>query len=148
MATYEQEINQHRSKPSYHKLKTMVKRQEDQKIRTRNFQARNERIETGVLVKTRERKHVSAERISGECCQWKAKGQCSKGYACRFSHDDSKRATVTQSCSPAPRPQTQNDGRSSSKRKSSRGTSPSGRKTQKACRHYFQGNCTNPSCDC
>ena len=44
-----EEINQDRSKPSYQKLNTMVKRRMDQMIRTRNFQARNERIETGVL---------------------------------------------------------------------------------------------------
>ena len=48
LAMYEQEINQDPSKPSYQKLKTMVKRHRHQKIRTRNFQARNERIETGV----------------------------------------------------------------------------------------------------
>ena len=52
LVTYEQAINQERSKPSYQKLKTMVKRQKDQKIRIRNFRARNERIEAGVLVKT------------------------------------------------------------------------------------------------
>ena len=45
LAMYEQEINQNPSKPSYQKLKTMVKRQTDQKIRTSNFQARNERLE-------------------------------------------------------------------------------------------------------
>ena len=37
------------------------------------FKVRNERIETGVLVKTQQGKNVSAERKSGECCQWKAK---------------------------------------------------------------------------
>ena len=61
LAMYEQAINQDRSNPSYQKLKTMVKKRIDQKIRTRNFQARNERIETGVLVKTQQGKNVSAE---------------------------------------------------------------------------------------
>ena len=42
LAMYEQETNQDRSKPSNQKLKTMVKRHTGQKIRTRNFQARNE----------------------------------------------------------------------------------------------------------
>ena len=42
LAFYEQEIHQDRTKPSYQKLKTMEKRQKDQKIRIRNFQARNE----------------------------------------------------------------------------------------------------------
>ena len=38
----------------------------DQMIKTRNFQARNERIETGVLVKTQEREecqHCKENRI-------------------------------------------------------------------------------------
>ena len=47
----EQEFNQDRSMHSYQKMKTMVKRHIEQKIRTRIFQARNERIETGVLVR-------------------------------------------------------------------------------------------------
>ena len=36
----------------YQKLKTMVKKCLDQKIRARNFETRNERIKTGALVKT------------------------------------------------------------------------------------------------
>ena len=32
-----------------------------------------------------------AERGSGECWQWQAKGQCSKGNSCSFRHDGSKR---------------------------------------------------------
>ena len=56
----------------------------------------NERTETGVLV-TQKGKNVSAERKSGECYQWIAKGQCSKG---------DKRGKKTQSSSLA-RPQTQ-----------------------------------------
>ena len=41
---------------SYQKLKTMVKRCTDEKIRTRNFRARNERLESVVLVKTQKKK--------------------------------------------------------------------------------------------
>ena len=51
LAQYGQEIEQHISQPNYQKLKTMVKRWVAQKIRARNFEARNERIEKGVLVK-------------------------------------------------------------------------------------------------
>ena len=36
----------------YQKPKTMVKRHVDQKIRTRKFDASDERVETGVLVKS------------------------------------------------------------------------------------------------
>ena len=41
------EIHQKISMHNYPKFKTMVKRSTDQKLRLRNFDARNERIETG-----------------------------------------------------------------------------------------------------
>ena len=41
------------SRPDYQKLKTMVKRSIDPKLRLRNFDARNERIETGAVVANR-----------------------------------------------------------------------------------------------
>ena len=114
---------------------------------TRNLKVRNERIETGVWVKTPKGKIVSVDMKSGECYQWKAKGQCSKGDARSLRHDDSKRGKKTQSSSLAPRPQTQNDGRSPLKGISPGGSSLSGRKNQKACRHDLKGNCTNPLYD-
>ena len=45
-----QELNRDKGTPSYQRLRTMVRQHIDQ-TRTRNFKARNERIETGVLVK-------------------------------------------------------------------------------------------------
>ena len=47
---YDMEIHQKISIPNYQKLKTMVKRSIDQKLRLRNFDVRNERIETGAVV--------------------------------------------------------------------------------------------------
>ena len=129
-AMYEQEINQNLSNPSYQKLKTMMKRQKDQKFRTRKFQARNERIKRGVLVKTRKGKNVSVEKEQGDCYQWKAKGQCTKGNARNFRHDENKGGQVTQPSSPAPRSQTHNVGKSSSKGKSPGGRSHSGQRYQ------------------
>ena len=41
LALNEQETEQHHSQPSHQKLKTMVKRCTDQKIRARNFEARD-----------------------------------------------------------------------------------------------------------
>ena len=49
---YGQEIDRNLALPSYQILKTMVRRRMDQMVGTRNFKARNERIETGVLVKS------------------------------------------------------------------------------------------------
>ena len=62
LALYEHEVEQHLSQPNCQKLKTMVKRCTDQTLRARNFEARNATIETGVLVKTRQGKHVSVEQ--------------------------------------------------------------------------------------
>ena len=50
---YDMEIHQKISKPDQQKLKTMVKRSTDQKLRLRNFDARNEKIETGAVVTSR-----------------------------------------------------------------------------------------------
>ena len=36
------------------------------------------------------------QRILGDCWQWKANGQCSKGDNCSFLHDINKRAKMTQ----------------------------------------------------
>ena len=47
---YDMEIHQKISMLDYKNLKTMVKRSTDQKFRLRNFDARNERIETGAVV--------------------------------------------------------------------------------------------------
>ena len=55
-------------------MKTMVKRNIDQKLRLRNFDARREKIETGAVVKSR-RGLSGVERGNGICNQWKAKGQ-------------------------------------------------------------------------
>ena len=61
-------------------------------------------------MKTRNRKNVSAEGEQGDCYQWKEERQGTKGHACSFRHDVSTRGKVTQSSSPAPRPQTQKRG--------------------------------------
>ena len=62
----------------YQKLKTLVKRRKDQKLRLRNFDARQGKIETGAVAKGR--KGLSGvERGRGFCYPWREKGQCSKG---------------------------------------------------------------------
>ena len=109
----------------------MVNGHTGQKIRTRKFQARNERIETAVLVK-RQKGKMSA-----------------KGDACSFRRDDSKRGKNTQSFSLSLSLQ---DRKHKLTKKPSNGKSPrcsslSGKGFRKPCRHYFKGNWTNPSCD-
>ena len=88
---YDMEIHQKISMPNYQKLKTMVKRSIDQKLRLRNFDARHGRIETGAVVKNR-KVMSGVERGKGICYQWKEKGQCSKGDQCIFQHESDDRA--------------------------------------------------------
>ena len=64
--------------PNYQKLKTMVKRNIDQKLRLRNFDARNEKIET----------HEDCVALKEE----KVRGQCSKGDQCSFRHESDDHA--------------------------------------------------------
>ena len=73
--------------PDCQKLQTVVKRSIDQKLRLRNFDVRYERVETGAVV-TNRRGQRGVERGHGECYQWKAKGQCSRGDKCSFRHDE------------------------------------------------------------
>ena len=115
-------------------------------IGTCNYKARNDRIEIGESVKSHKRRKVSVERIMGECCQWKATGQCSRRDCCSFSHG-SNRGQRAQSSSSAPKAQTQIDGRKPSKGFGPEGESPSGRKGLEACKHFLKGTCSNSSCN-
>ena len=69
LALYDQEIYRDEAMPSYQKFKAMIRRHIDQMIRTGNFKARNERIETDVFVKKGEKSALrgkSDNAISGE----------------------------------------------------------------------------------
>ena len=69
---YDMEIHQTISVPNYQKLKTMVKRSKDQKLRLRNFDARHGRIESGAVFKNR-KGVIGVEGGKGICYQWKEK---------------------------------------------------------------------------
>ena len=78
----------------------MVKRSRDQKLRSRNFDARNERVETGAVF--RNRGGLSGiERGPGVCYQWKARGQCLRGDSCSFGRDEFQRAQSTPKSAPS-----------------------------------------------
>ena len=90
---YDMEIHQKISRPYYQKLKTMVKRRKDQKLRLRNFDARNERIETGAVVKSRKGLLRGVEGGKGKMLPVeRKKGQCSQGDRCSFRHETQDRA--------------------------------------------------------
>ena len=60
----------------------------------KNFGSRNGNYETNAVVKNQETKQRE-QRTLGDCWQWKANGQCSKGDNCSFRHDINKRAKMT-----------------------------------------------------
>ena len=87
MALYDQEVARNNGIPNYQQLKNAVKLHADQMRRNRNFKARNDVVERGSVTKSQKGNKAYVERKVGECFQWKAHGQCSKGDSCGFSHD-------------------------------------------------------------
>ena len=80
---YEMEIHQKVLMRNYQKMKTMVKRSEDQKLRLRIFDASHGRIETGAVVKNR-KGLSSVEGGKGRCYQWKSKRPVFEGRPVQF----------------------------------------------------------------
>ena len=117
---YDLDIHQKKAGPDYHRLKTMVKRSIEQDIRNKNFGARNGNYEKNAVVKNQGIKQRE-QRSPGDCWQWKAHGQCSKGDTCSFRHEINKRAETTQP-NPSPRSSTRQNERSASRTRSPTGT--------------------------
>ena len=95
LSLYNVEIHQKKAGPDNHRLKTMVKRSTEQSPRMKNFEARNGNHETSAVVKNQGAK-LREQRSPGDCWQWIANGQCSKGDNCSFRHDIHKRGKWTQ----------------------------------------------------
>ena len=92
---YNMEIHQKNSGPDYHRLKTVVKRSIEHNLRNKNFEARNGNYERNAVVQNQVTKQ-GGQRTLGDCWQWKANGQCSKGDNCSFRPDVNNRAEMTQ----------------------------------------------------
>ena len=107
------EIHQKKGGPDYHRFKTIAKRSIEQNLRMKKFEARNGNFETSAVVKNQRAKQRE-QRSLGDCWQWKANGQCSKGDSCRFRHDVNKRAKSTQP-NPSPKSSTQQSVRNASR---------------------------------
>ena len=142
---YNLEIHQKKIGPDYHILKTMVKRSIEQDIRNNNFGARNGNYERNAVVKNQETKQ-RVQRILGDCWQWETNGQCVKRDNCSFRHDMNKRGKVTPS-NPSPNSFMQQNERKSSRTRSPRGKSPSGRTSRWPCTDYLKRTCTNSFCE-
>ena len=123
----------------------MVKRSIEQDLRKRNFGARTGNYERNAVVKNQGTKQ-RGQRILGDCWQWEANGQCSKGDNCSFRHDINKRAKMTQP-NPSPNSFMQQSERNASRTRSPRGKSPSGRMSRWPCKDSPKGTCTNSFCE-
>ena len=144
---YEMEIHQKISTPNYQRLKTMVKRRKDQKLRLRNFDARNERIETGAAVKSHRRLVVLKEE-KVFCYQWRDEAQCSKRDQCSFRHENNDRAKPTPKAEPPSEPQSSKTrGRSVSRKRNARGRSQSEKFNRPPCKYFLKLSCTKLPCD-
>ena len=135
-------IHQKISMRHYQKLKTMVKRSIDEKLRLRNFDARYGRIETGAVIKNRKGTR-GIEGGRGTCYQWKEKGQCSKGDQCSFRHESNDRAQKPEHTAATPSEPSMTRGRSVSK-KSIQGKNNHGALRRQTCRY----TCTRTPCEC
>ena len=144
---YDMEIHQKISMLKYQKLKTMVKRNIDQKLRLRNFDARHGRIESGAVVKSR-KGLIGVEGGKGTCYQWKENGQCSKGDQCIFRHESNDRAQKPEHTAATPSEPSFSPGRSVSRKRSIRGNSDHGATIlRQPCRYYLKGICTRTPCE-
>ena len=105
------------------------------------------RIESNLLVKN-QREQRRVQKGQGDCWQWQASGQCTKGDQCSFQHDRNKRAKPTTQPTPSPQSSTQIQGVKSPARSKSPGRkSPSGRISRQPCKDHLKGIYTNPSCE-
>ena len=111
----------------------------------KNFEARNGNYERNAVVKNQGTKQRE-QRSLGDCWQWTANGQCSKGDNCSFRHDMNKRAKMTQR-NPSPNSFMQQSEKNASRARSPRGKSPSGGMSRWPCKDYLKGTCTNSFCE-
>ena len=142
---YDLEVHQKKAEPDYRRLKTMVNRSIEQNLRIKNFEARNGNFETSAVVKNHGMKQREQRRL-GDCWQWKANGQCSKGDTCSFRHDTKMPAKSTQP-NPSPGSSTQQNERNASRTRSPKGKSPGGRMSRWPCKDYLKRTCTTPFCE-
>ena len=115
LAMYDQETVRNNGQTSYLRLKTSVKLHIGQMMRTRNFRVRNEVVERGSVTRIQKGKKAYVERKVGECFQWKACGQHSKGDSCSHGTQASGNSDACQrrkgrSSSPAPNSKAKTDG--------------------------------------
>ena len=85
LALYDPETVRNKKQTSYSRLKTSMRLFFDQKMRSGNLKDRNDMIQRAVT-RSRKENRANVERKVGDCWQWQATGQCSKGDSCGFHH--------------------------------------------------------------
>ena len=100
---YDQETDRNNGQTSYLRLKTAVKLHIDQMMSTLNFRVRSDVVERGSVTKSQKGKTADVERKVGECFQWKAHGQCSKGDSRAPGNSGKGQRPKGRSSSPAPK---------------------------------------------
>ena len=147
LALYDPETVRNKKQTSYSRLKTSVRLFFDQKMRSRNLKARNDMIQ-GVVTRSRKENKANVERKVGDCWQWQATGQCSKGDSCGFHHGVRASGNGSEllkqkerTSSPAPNSKATKDGKGKSS------DEKDGKSFDKRNKIPCQWrNCTNPSC--
>ena len=142
---YDLEIHQKKLGPDYHRWKTMVKRSIEQDLRNMNFGVRNGNYERNAVVKNQGTKH-RGQRILGECWQWEANRQCSKGDNCSFRHDVNK-ACKNDTARIRLRILSCSRMREMRRELEIPEESPSGRVSRWPSKDYLKGTCTNSYCE-
>ena len=106
---YDTEIPSEDINAQHSKIKIIVKRSVDQKLRLQKFHARHGRIKSGAVVKNRK----GSKRVGGKgtCYQWEEKGQCSQGDRCSFRHETQDCAQKRQHTAATPSEPTVSRGR-------------------------------------
>ena len=143
---YDMEIHQRISVPNYQKLKTMVKRSVDQKLRLRNSDARHGRIETGAVIKNGKGKvALKEEKVSVTSGRKKASVRKETDAVSATKPKIVRKKPEHTAATPSE--PTVSRGRSVSRKRSIRGKSNHGSFLRQPCRCCLRGTCTRTSCE-
>ena len=141
------EIHQKISMLTCRKLKTMVKRRKDQKLRLRNFDDRHGKIESGAVIKSRQGLS-GVEGGKGSLSSGKKKTSVRKETRpVQFRHESNDRAPKPENTAATPSEPTVSRGRSVSRKRSIRGKGNHGSILRQPCRYYLRGTCTRTPCE-
>ena len=139
------DMQQKISMPCYQKLKTMVKRSVDQKIRLRNFDARHGRIESGAVIRSR-KGSIGVEGGKVSVTRGKKKASVRKETSVVSGTEIQDRAQKPEHTAATPSEPTVSRGRSVSRKREVSEAKVTMGPFFDPCRYYLRGICTRTSC--